>query len=321
MRIFITGATGFIGSNLVRILSEDGHQISALIRQSPRKPWALRKIQTQVRIYSGNLLDFSSLSWILREEQPEIILHLGAITKVGYSFTHPFEVLDINFIGTVNLAEAARRVLPELGMFLFASSVEVYGFQVTREPFTEEMPPFPIAPYAVAKHSSEKYLQYLAKVYDFPALILRQSNTYGRRYDFYFVVEAFISAMLLDSKEVNFGRSEPVRNFIYIDDLTNLYRAILKQFHELHPGEIFNTGPPNGRSIGELAEGIARLLDWSGKINWGTRELRPGEVPYLNTFNEKITEKIGWRPEIGLDVGLRKTIRKVKKGLKAQHLL
>ena len=166
----------------------------------------------------------------------------------------------------------------------------------------------PACPYAVAKVASEKYLQYLNYAHKFPAVCLRQTNCYGRKENDYFIVEAAITQMLKNPNEINLGAAEPVRNFLFIDDLVALYKTLLTA--EKHvDGESFNTGPDNGLRIDDLVLKIARILDWRGHVNWNTRPRRPGEIFYLNSSNRLVTAKTGWEPKVSLDEGLKRTIK------------
>lgn len=315
MKVLVTGATGFIGSHVSGALADRGYEVAALTRTSTRRNAALDRLRRYAVLYEGDLRDYFGLRFVLRDFLPDVILHFGAITSVGYSFRHAKEVTDVNYGGTIHLLEAARAEAPSLVLFGMASSMEVYGKQDIREPFKENLSPEPLSPYGIAKLASEKFLQFYAEAYGFPCVVLRQTNVFGRTEDLYFVVEAFVSAMLLNEKEVNFGRPTPYRNFLYIDDLVDLWAKIVEMEGVGMHGEVFNTGPDNALSIGGLADLIAKKLDWHGKVNWGTRELRPGEVYYLNSSPAKIKARIGWEPKISLSEGLDLTIGKVRRFL------
>jgi nucleoside-diphosphate-sugar epimerase len=192
---------------------------------------------------------------------------------------------------------------------VFASSMEVYGYQDPAGPFEETLEPHPACPYAVAKLASEKYLQYLQYAHELPVVMLRQTNCYGRRENDYFIVERIITQMLKDDV-VNLGEKDPVRNFIFITDLLDLYVELIgavPREKDLH-GQVFNTGPANGLTIGDLAERIAEKLEWRGRINWNTIPKRPGEIFYLNSTPEKVAKALQWEPEVSLDDGLERTI-------------
>lgn len=310
MKVFVTGITGFIGSYLAEALLKHGHEVAGLLRQTNRLNYpSVQQLRGRVEFHYGSLTDFSAVRQALREFRPEAICHLGAITPVAYSFDHPHEVTETNYLGTINLAEAALNECPALKRFIFASSMETYGFQMKREAFVETDDLHPACPYAVAKVASEKYLQYLHYAKQFPAVCFRQTNAYGRNNNDYFVVEAIITQML-KGDEINLGDPRPVRNFIFIDDLVNLYLAVLEGRGTVAPdGQVFNTGPANGITIEELAGKIADILGWRGKINWNTRPRRPGEIFYLNSSCAKACDFIDWRPTVELAEGLRRTIQ------------
>jgi len=311
-RILITGISGFIGEELAQKCIKEGYEVAGIIRQSFRYNEAINKLKGKVKLYEGSLNDYARIVNIVSDFMPDYVAHLGAITPVSYSFEHPWEVINTNLIGTVNLTEALKKHCPNLKRFVFASSMETYGHQPELHkkfiPFDEKTEQRAACPYAVAKIGAERYVKYLNYAYKFPGVCLRQTNTYGRKYNDYFVVEAFITQMLKNNNEVNFGNPLPVRNFLYIDDLVNLYLTLFKCKNEDILGESFTIGPPNGITIEELANIIGKKLDWKGEFNWYTREIRDGEIYYLNSNNKKVTEMTGWKPEITLDKGLDITI-------------
>ena len=207
MRIFITGHDGFIGSHMVPLL-QDKHEICAL---------------------GCDLREHENVKEELRRFDPEIIVHLAARTEVEKSFTEQIEFSDINYVGTVNLIEACRE-LKNLKNFVFASTMEVYGWQPISDliragqenyviAFDEDTQPNPNAPYAVAKYACEKYLEYAHRSYGLPFTAIRQTNAYGRKDNDFFVTEQIINQMINNHEKIQLGYAEPYRNFIYIDDL------------------------------------------------------------------------------------------------------
>lgn len=306
MKVLITGISGFIGSYLAEHLLTEGHEVAGLMRQTNRMNFpSVARLRGRAELHYGSLTDLSAVTQALREFRPDAICHLGAITPVAYSFDHPHEVTETNYLGTINLAEAALKHCPNLKRFIFASSMETYGFQNKREAFIETDESRPACPYAVAKVAGEKYLQYLHYAHQFPAVAFRQTNAYGRKENDYFVVEAIITQML-KGKEVNLGDPRPVRNFIFIDDLVALYSAMLMTDADVS-GQVFNTGPDNGISIDSLADLCKTMTGWRGKINWNTRPRRPGEIFYLNSSNQKVTQALGWKPRVDMISGIART--------------
>jgi len=138
MRIFVTGITGFLGEKLSKKLRSNGHQIATLARNVSvsDRPVAsntesmIRGEKTSgITYFYGDLTDYLAIYDALSSYKPDVIVHLGAQSSVAYSFTHIHEVFNVNFLGTVNMAEAARRALPKLKRFIFSGSVEEYGIQ------------------------------------------------------------------------------------------------------------------------------------------------------------------------------------------------
>lgn len=307
-KVLVTGVSGFIGSYLAERLVAEGYTVAGLLRHSNRLNYpAVQRLLGRVTMYYGSLIDARAVYWMMADFKPDFVCHLGAITPVAYSFDHPQEVTETNYLGTINLVESAMRECPHLKKFIFASSMETYGFQTKQEAFVETDESRPACPYAVAKVACEKYLQYLHYAYKFPAVLFRQTNCFGRRENDYFVIEAIITQMLR-SNEVNLGDPRPWRNFLFVDDLVEAYLAVMRSNESGLLGEVFNTGPDNALTIQDLVGEIARMLAWEGKINWYTRPRRPGEIFYLNSSNEKITRTIGWKPKVSLEEGLERTI-------------
>lgn len=302
MRVLITGVSGFIGQHLVEDLAD--HEVHGLYE----RPTTLGK-NPQIpaeRKYVCDLRDAPQVEYVVDRVQPDMVLHLAARSEVANSFDNYREVSDINYVGTVTLAEACRR-FADLKLFVMASTMETYGHQdPANGPFTEDTPQHPMAPYAVAKLATEKYLAYMAYAYGFPSTVLRQTNSYGRTDNDFFVVERIITQMLRGDV-CNLGDPAPVRNFLYISDLVALYRAILEA-PEKARGETFVTGPDNAIRIDALADKIQALLDWRGQLNWHTIPRRVGEIFYLNSDPAKAGRVLGWTPKVDLDEGLARTI-------------
>lgn len=299
MKIFITGADGFIGQHMVDRL-KDKHELGFL---------------------KEDLRDHEKVGFQIRQFDPEIIVHLAARTEVEKSFYEQIAFSDINYTGTVNLIEIAKD-LPNLKNFVFASTMEVYGWQpisdIIRDgkedgiiAFNEATPPNPNAPYAVAKYGCEKYLEYAHRSYGLPFTAIRQTNAYGRKDNNFFVTEQIIYQMLTNQKEINLGYGEPYRNFIYIDDLLDAWETVINNPDEC-AGEIFCIGPDNAIKIKDYVKLIAKKLNWSGHVNWNTKPKRPGEIYLLNSTNHKITSRLGWFPKVELNKGLDLTIESWK---------
>ena len=321
-KVFITGISGFIGEELAHKCLKNGYEVGGLIRQHPQPNKAIEGLRGKVHLYEGDVTDRTSIGNILRDFNPDYIVHLAALTRVSYSFGHEDETFRVNAGGTVNMVMAAQKYATNLKKFVYASSMETYGHQPemlkTMTPFDENTVMGLGSPYAVWKICGDYFVRQQHYANDFPGLCLRQTNTYGRKHDDYFVVEAFITDMLKNPNTVNFGNPEPIRNFMHIDDLTDLYIEIFKSNDPGIFGKSYTVGPPNGITIERLADIIKEKLNWKGKINWYTRETRSGEIYYLNSNNKLITKYTGWKPKISIHDGLDKTIEFWKSKVKGK---
>ena len=306
----MTGISGFLGTALAESLLDEGYNIHGFLRRtSSEKPEDLLRMEHGVTLHFGNLMDSDSIRMALREARPDIITHLGAVTRVAESFERPFEYMETNALGTMNLAEAARKECPELQKFVMASSVEVYGNQPEElYPTKENILPNPDAPYAVAKQCAESYLRFLWKSYKFPCIIFRQANTYGRTADRFFVIERIVTQMLENPDTASFGDPKPFRDFLYVNDLLGAYLNVLRS-ENVPFGEIFNISTAQPYSIEQVANMVAQKLNWHGKIRWHTRPVRPGEIGKISADNTKAFRTFGWKPTIGLPEGLDRTIK------------
>lgn len=304
MKILMTGCSGFIGQALIPRLLSEGHEVFGLYEHENSKE---KNPQLAGKQYVADLKDRQALEQVIINVQPEIVIHLAAKTEVALSFANYYEVSQVNYLGTVALAEACRQYVEGFKCFFMATTMETYGHQP--EPwtaFTEETEQHPMAPYAVAKKACELYLEYMKYAYNFPFVGFRQTNAYGRHDNDFFIVERIISQMVKGSI-VNLGDPEPWRNFLYIDDLVELYVQAINNLDKVR-GQFFVTGPNNALQIKDLYNMIARLVDWTGTVNWHTIPKRPGEIYYLNSNPAKLKEVLGWEPKVSLEEGLLKTI-------------
>ncbi len=310
--IFITGVNGFIGQELANRLIAEGHYVHGLYETAKQK-------NKKVVAHWGDIRNYENLEATIKSVRPNIIIHLAARTEVEKSFYDPIDFQSVNYNGTVNLIEIAKDI-SELELFVFSSTMETYGAVPEKDwkPFTEETKQYPNAPYAVAKRACELYLEYAHRAYDFPFVAFRQTNAYGRHDNDFFVVEQFITQMLKNPKEANFGYAEPYRNFLYIDDLIDLYVEAINNADKVK-GEFFCTGPDNAIRIRELAVLIAEKLDWEGIINWNKKPKRVGEIFYLNSTPEKAERIFNWKPKVSLSEGLDKTINIWKEKFNAKQ--
>jgi dTDP-glucose 4,6-dehydratase len=301
-KVLITGGSGSIGKSLIPILLGLDYDVYCLERYVTGRYILGEK--RPVKTVFGDIRDYSAIRSVIRDIKPEYVIHLAAISSVAYSYNHPNEVIDTNFLGTVNLAEACLREQPHFRQFLFAGSSEEYGNQ-DDFPIKENAELRPNSPYAVSKVASDKYLQFMRDAYGFPMTICRNFNTYGRKDNTLYVVEGTIVQML-NGKDIYLGDPKPIRDFSYIDDHVNSYSTCLG--NEKAKGGCFNFCTGFGVSIEQLITYISKLTSFSGKIIWHSLPERPLDIRKVVGDNTKAKLVLDWKPKYTFEEGLKLTV-------------
>lgn len=315
MSILVTGCTGFIGSNLVGKLVQDGYRVYGLVRHVARKELqVLDHILDKIRLIEGDLTSYHSVSSAISAVQPQFVLHLGALSPVRLSFENPFPYISTNFEGTVNIVHAMLEKTPRARL-VYASTAEVYGWQEKREPIKETAALYPASPYAVSKEAADEYVRMAMQIYDFKATVFRPINSYGRRGEKGFLVEYLVSKML-KHETCYLGAPKSIRDYMFVDDHVNAYLLALKS--EKAVGEVFNVSPGNPVTNEELANVLSKITGYESKLVLGSYP--PGypsrpiaqDPDYLVLDSSKISRLLGWKPSVTLEEGLRKTVESWK---------
>jgi nucleoside-diphosphate-sugar epimerase len=301
-KIFITGAFGFLGNRLKEELSERGAIIYALA--GPDDQYESADAGRIKKVFKENIRNRDAIAEIIEEVRPEIIYHLASIVSVPYSKEHPLETMDINFGGTMNLLEAARSTGG--GKFIYASSVEIY--EGSDCPIDENFLISPNSPYAASKVAADYLISCYCKSYGMPTAILRPFNIYGPG-NYKNVIFKFIQAALKnDILKVEGGNQ--IKDFLFVEDAA---RAFLAAGEDNVSGEAFNIGSGNAITIKELANKIILLAHSKSMV----AENNPRDMKSKNYICDysKIEKMFSWRPQVGLEEGLKRTINWVKLNL------
>jgi len=294
VNVLLTGITGFIGSHLAPKLNERGDKVYALLRHSPR----MVEIPKYVTSINGDLIDIHSLKKAIREAQPEVIIHTAGMTPVRYSFENPFIYAETNYLGTMNLVHAALDY-PRLEKFIHASTAEVYKPKMDIKE-TDEL--FGSTPYGVSKVAGDYYVQIAGKCFGLPYIILRPTNTYGRKTERGYFIEKVVNQMLSGNKIVLDGNPAVYRDFMYVDDHVNGY---LKSTEYKGNQEIFNLSTNRPITIGNTVKLAKEKLNWDGEIFFEGSP-RPYDPEALCLNSAKANEKMNWKAEVSLEDGVKK---------------
>jgi len=303
----VTGAGGFIGSNLVEYLVRRGGRVRAFVRYNSRNDFGLLEtcdpeVLDEVEVFTGDLTNPEAVVGAV--EGCEVVLHLGALIPIPYSYRHPRECVAANVVGTLNVLEASRRAA--VSRIVQVSSSEVYGTAQT-VPIPEHHPLNPQSPYAATKVAADQLALSYWHSFQTPVVVARPFNTFGPRQSARAVIPTIIS-QALSRDVIELGDTSPTRDFLYVGDTA----AGIARCAEISgiEGEVFNLGTGTEISVGELARRVLALLDRDLPIVTDSERVRPptSEVERLVSDYSKAETVLEWRPETDFEDGLRRTI-------------
>ena len=306
-RVLVTGAGGFIGSHLVERLAAEGAQVRAFVRYNSRgDPGLLRLLPAdalaKVEIVAGDLRDAHAVYKAV--EGCQVVFHLGALISIPYSYRHPVEVAETNFLGTLNVLMACR----DLGVerLVHTSTSEVYG-TARQMPIGESHPLQGQSPYSASKIGADKLAESFFCTYRLPVVTLRPFNTYGPRQSARAVIPAIITQALTQST-IRLGTLDTVRDFTYISDTVQGFLKVAET--PAVEGRTYNLGTGQETRVGDLAQKIIHLCGRPAKIVLDPERLRPeqSEVMRLLADNSRAKKELGWQPRVDLDDGLKCTV-------------
>lgn len=301
--IVVTGGAGFIGSNLVKKLVEDGgHEVRVIDNLSTGKRQNLAALLGSIDLKVGDIRDMDFVRNQLRNA--EIVFHQAALPSVDRSVKDPIASNESNISGTLNVLLAARD--NNLQKVVYASSSSIYGDSPTL-PKHEDMPVNPLSPYALSKYAGEKYCQLFNQLFGLETVCLRYFNVFGPNQDagshYAAVIPRFISAVLHDEPITIYGDGEQTRDFSFVE---NVVKAnLLAASSNNGTGEFFNIACGERISVNQLAE---HLMDTLGhRVSVVHAEARPGEIKHSLADISKAGNILGYRPTVNVWEGLRRT--------------
>lgn len=310
-KVIVTGAGGFIGSQLVEALLAEGARVRAFVRYNSRgDPGLLRmcppELSERLEIIPGDLRDADAVHAALRD--CEVVFHLGALISIPYSYRHPAEVAEVNFMGTLNVLMACRDLkIPRL---VHTSTSEVYG-TARRAPIDEDHPLQGQSPYSASKIGADKLAESFYCAYNLPVVTVRPFNTFGPRQSARAVIPTVITQALATSA-IHLGNLDTTRDFTFVSDTVAGFMAAAATVGV--EGGVFNLGTGQEIRIGDVANRIASKIGQPVKIVTDYNRLRPekSEVLRLISDNRLAREKLNWSPRVGLEEGLDRTIEWIR---------
>ncbi|MBI4538004.1 MAG: GDP-mannose 4,6-dehydratase [Gemmatimonadetes bacterium] len=308
-RVLVTGATGMIGSWLVRDLLAARAEVFALVRDADPQSELVRSGDlARVTVINGALEDFWSLERAVNEHEVDTVFHLGAQVLVGPAQRFPLPTFEANIRGTYNLLEACRLHRDLVRSAVIASSDKAYGEQANL-PYTETMSLQGRYPYEVSKSCADLIAQSYHHAYDLPVAIARCGNVYGGG-DLHWsrVVPGTIRSLLQGERPLIRSDGLYVRDYIYVKDVVRAYLCLGEavQREEVR-GQAFNFSTETPRTVLELVRIIQQLM--GSNLEPDIRNCARGEIRAQSLSAEKARTMLGWVPASSLEQGLEQTIQ------------
>lgn len=319
-KVLVTGAGGFIGSNLVEELIKSGITVKAFIHYNSSNSWGNLEflpedIKKEIEVISGNIQDPFSVNNAVKGQ--DTVFHLAALIGIPYSYKAPNSYVNTNVIGTLNILQACLD--NNIEKIVHTSTSETYGTAIYT-PIDEKHPLKAQSPYSASKIGADKLAESYHLSFGLPIAIIRPFNTFGPRQSARAIIPTIISQILSGSKVV-IGSINPVRDFTFVKDTVNGFIKIATE--QKSAGELINIGSGKGISIGELAHKIIQMINPETEIIIDTKRIRPdkSEVMKLICDNTKAREILNWKPNFSLEDGIKETISYIKNHLELYKLI
>ena len=312
MKVFVTGADGFIGSHLTEALIRQGYDVRAFVLYNSFNSWGWldtvdAEIKNELDVFAGDIRDPHGVRQAM--QGCDKVLHLASLIAIPYSYHSPDTYVDTNIKGTLNVVQAARQC--GVSKIVHTSTSEVYG-TAQFVPITEEHPLQGQSPYSASKIGADQIALSFFNSFDEPVAVLRPFNTYGPRQSARAVIPTIITQLASGKRKIKLGSLHPTRDFSFVEDMVRGFIAAMNCDEII--GSVTNIGSGFEISIGDTAKCIAELMEVNLEIEGDEQRLRPesSEVERLFASYAKAEEKMNWTPQYGglegFKRGLEKTI-------------
>jgi len=307
--VFVTGASGIVGSWLVKELLRSGVRIVALQRDlNPQSEFVRSGDVDRVVCVRGELEELALLERALVEYEVDVVFHLGAQTQVRHAQRQPLATLESNVRGTYNLLEAVRRLSRPVGAVVVASSDKAYG-ESDRLPYREDHPLAGRNIYDASKSAADLLSTAYASSYELPLGIARCGNIYGGGdLNWDRIVPSTIRALLNGDRPVLRSDGTPRRDYLFVADVVSAYIAMAAALLDgREHGEAFNFGLGEPVAVLQLVGEIAEAMGCP-EVKPVVEANAPNEIPAQWLDTSKARSRLGWRPAYSLKDGLVVTI-------------
>src|SRR3989344_9506126 len=298
--VLVTGASGFVGSHLVKRLILKKAQVVTLSKKG-------LKISMQTQDEIGSIEDFEKLNGIIKKYKIDTIFHLAAQPIVEVGQENPIKTFEVNIKGTWNILESARE--NKIQKVIVASTIHVYGDN-PKVPFKEEYFPQPSRPYETSKACADLLAQSFADTYNLPVEIPRFVNIYGPGDSNFSRLIPKVIKSILNNEQPEVWDIGSIRDFLYIDDVINAYLTLAeKQLDNGRRLRVFNFGTGKPIKIHDLVLKIIELSKKKIKLEMEKPpEERANEIKKQYVSITKAKRELNWFPKVSLEDGLTRTI-------------
>ncbi len=314
--VLLTGAAGFIGSNVLNYLFGKYPRYNFIVLDALTYAADVKNIPDYIkesnrfRFWYGDVKNAKLVDHLVA--QADAVVHFAAETHVTRSIFDDAVFFETDIIGTQRVASAVLANRKRIDRFIHISTSEVYGTAVAKK-MDENHPLNPQSPYAAAKAGADRLVYSYMTTYNIPATIIRPFNMYGPNQHLEKLIPRFITSRLLNEPMTIHGSGEAKRDFTYVEDLARAIDLVLHAPIAKVRGQVFNVGSGRSLSTREVADIIAR------KMNGGKKNLefsayalnvgdRPGQVFRHTADYSKIRRVLGWKPQIGFSAGIERAI-------------
>ena len=302
MKVLVTGAGGFVGEYLVKLLKAHNHDIVAI---GINNGTFLKELSIPTHVV--NILDYPVLRETMQNVVPDAVIHLAAVSNVPISWNKPGLTIDVNIHGTVNVLQALYEVNPK-AKFLNIGSSDEYGLTAKcGKPLTEDMPCQPQNPYSISKYCTEQMVLQLGKKYGMNVISTRSFNHFGPGQAKGFVVSDFASQI----KAIEAGEQESVirvgdlsaaRDFTFVSDVVEAYVSLIEK--DVESG-VYNVCSGKAMTVQEILDMMLHLSSKEIKVELDEGKFRPSEVPFFVGCADKLSNATGWKVSTDIIDGLK----------------
>lgn len=302
--ILITGAAGFVGSNLTRYFVSRGIKVNIMIKRSSNT-WRLNDIIKKTNVHYTDISDINNVKKIIKKIKPKTIYHLA--THGGYSDQTDLVKIKKSILdATYNLINECKKY--KFNIFINTGSSSEYGFK--NKAMKESDILVPNSYYSVFKSSSSLYCQYESLKSNIQIVTIRPFHVYGPYERSNRLIPSLIRNMLND-KKVKLVSPKVSRDMIYISDVVNFYIMLANKKNL--KGEIFNLGSGKKTTIKEIYNFLKKITNYKVKNYWGSMKNRYWDQSIWYSNNSYVKTKLNWKPKVGLEKGLLNTVNWYKK--------